>query len=300
MSAAGPAAIGAAPVRTHSRMAAAFQLPRALRARQLGLGPHQRAPNLLVAFEARVRIANDGIRVDTRLEHEHGVYALAGSLRPLATPTAAESRTPGIWFTTRSTSSGKTFNPSGVTITSFLRPRMNSRPSGPISPMSPVWNQPPSNAFAVSASASKVAAGDVLAPHEDLAVRRDHHVHAGDRLADRSRLDVERMCDADDRRRLRQAVSLNHREPAPRPEGLELGVERRGTDHEAPELESKQPMKMAVPPPSEQPGLFVAPAAAASGATRSTWARSTSRIFGTDTSTDTRRRLISATMSAGL
>ena len=39
-------------------------------------------------------------------------------------PTTAESRTPGTWFSTRSTSSGNTFSPSGVTIISFLRPRM--------------------------------------------------------------------------------------------------------------------------------------------------------------------------------
>ena len=43
---------------------------------------------------------------------------------PSVRPTTADSRTPGSAFSTRSTSSGKTFSPSGVTIISFLRPRM--------------------------------------------------------------------------------------------------------------------------------------------------------------------------------
>ena len=60
-------------------------------------------------------------------------------------PTTADSTTPACSFNTRSTSSGKTFSPSGVTIISFLRPRMNRRPCASFSPTSPVCSQPASS-----------------------------------------------------------------------------------------------------------------------------------------------------------
>ena len=50
---------------------------------------------------------------------------------------------------------GKDVQPSGVTIISFLRPRMWSRPWSSSSPMSPVWNQPSRNAARVSSGALK-------------------------------------------------------------------------------------------------------------------------------------------------
>ena len=50
----------------------------------------------------------------------------------------AASRTPGCCFSTLSTSSGKTLRPSGVTIISFLRPRIESSPLPFNSPISPV------------------------------------------------------------------------------------------------------------------------------------------------------------------
>ena len=69
-----------------------------------------------------------GIRA--RLQHQHGMHAIRPHHRRLA-----HARLP---FSTRSTSSGKTLSPSGVTIISFLRPRTESRPSASIAPMSPV------------------------------------------------------------------------------------------------------------------------------------------------------------------
>ena len=78
--------------------------------------------------ELGVGAADDGVAIDAGIEHEHRVHALV-ALLPARAPTTAESRTPGSWFSTRSTSSGKTFSPSGVTIISFFRPRMKSWPS---------------------------------------------------------------------------------------------------------------------------------------------------------------------------
>ena len=187
----------------------ALEFPRAFGARQLGLGPHQRAPDLLmIARAARWPARTTASGSMPGVEHEHRVHALL-AIR-CGTPTTAESRTPGNAFSTRSTSSGKTFSPSGVTIISFLRPRMYSWPSSPISPMSPVWNQPSSNARAVSSSRVEVALRHVLAAHEDLAVGRDLHLDAGDRLADRSLLaSPNGWFRRDDRRGLGQAVALD-------------------------------------------------------------------------------------------
>ena len=153
---------------------------------------------------------------------------------------------------TRSTSSGKTFSPSGVTIISFFRPRMYSWPSAPTSPMSPVWNQPSSNARAVSSVGVEVAARHVLAAHEDFSVGRDLHLDARDRLADRSLLGPERMVQADDRRGLGQPVALNDDEAELGPERLEIAVERRRADDERPELPAEQPVHAAVAPPAHE------------------------------------------------
>ena len=132
-------------------------------------------------------------------------------------------------FSGRSTSSGKTLSPSGVTIISFLRPRMNRRPSASFSPMSPVCSQPsssrvrpaPGSRIPDPRSLLVVARRDVLAADENLAVVGDLHLDAGDRLADRSRVRLERVIHRDDRRGFGQAVALDHDEPEPLPVVLE-------------------------------------------------------------------------------
>src|SRR5205807_5442169 len=50
----------------------AFQLARALRARQLRLGPHNGAADLLMFLELCVRLARDLVGLGPRIEHEHG------------------------------------------------------------------------------------------------------------------------------------------------------------------------------------------------------------------------------------
>ena len=110
------------------------------------------------------------------------------------------------------------------------------------------------------------------------------------------------MIQRDDRRGLGEPVALDDDEPELAPELLELGVERRGADDERPELQAEQPMDAPVAPPARRDrqccfGAGRRPPRARRAATCS---RSTSRIFGTDTSTETRRVLICATMSCGL
>src|SRR5205814_6642169 len=55
----------------------------------------------------------------------------------------------------------------------------------------------------------EVSARDVVAAHQNLAVVGDLHVDAGDRSADRSFFRAERMIQADDWRRFREAVTLH-------------------------------------------------------------------------------------------
>ena len=58
----------------------AFQLACPFGARQRRLRPDERTPNLLVSLEASVRISNDGVGIDTVIEHEHDVHPLTGGV----------------------------------------------------------------------------------------------------------------------------------------------------------------------------------------------------------------------------
>src|SRR5262249_52561061 len=53
----------------------ALQLPGAFRARQFGVRPRQRAPDLLMLLELTVRLSRDGVRIGARLDDEHSVDA---------------------------------------------------------------------------------------------------------------------------------------------------------------------------------------------------------------------------------
>ena len=99
-------------------------------------------------------------------------------------------------------------------------------------------------------SGPEVSGRDVVAANEDLAVRRDLHLDAGDGLSDRSALGAERMVERDDRRGLGEAVALDHGESHLAPERLELGLERRRAHDERPELPAEDPMDVPVVPPA--------------------------------------------------
>ena len=120
-------AAAAAPVATQSRIAAPLQLPRAFGARQLAAGPDRDAADALMILQPRVGVADDALR--RRRPARAPAPRARAPVAPSATPTTADSRTPGCALSTRSTSSGKTFSPSGVTIISFLRPLMNTGPA---------------------------------------------------------------------------------------------------------------------------------------------------------------------------
>ena len=80
--------------------------------------------------------------------------------------------------------------------------------------------------------------------------------------------------------------------PSGRQNSSSSGVERRRADDERPELQAEQPVDAPVAPPARRIQCScrrrLAPPP---GATRTTCSRSTSRIFGTHTSTETRRAL---------
>ena len=92
-----------------------------------------------MVLELGVGGAHDGVGVAARLQQQHRVHAFLGALGHADDRRLAHA---GEVLSTRSTSSGKTFSPSGVTIISFLRPLMKTRPSASRSPMSPVCSQP--------------------------------------------------------------------------------------------------------------------------------------------------------------
>ena len=97
---------------------------------------------------------------------------------------------------------------------------------------------------------AEVTGGDVIALDEDLAVVCDPDLDTGNRCADRPPSCFERVVERYDRRGLGEAVTLYHQEPEPGPERLEVGVEGRGADNEAPELHPKQSVDSPVAPPT--------------------------------------------------
>ena len=99
---------------------------------------------------------------------------------------------------------------------------------------------------------AEVSGRDVVAANQDLAVRRDLHLDAGDRLADRSALRAERVVERHDRRGFGQAVALDHREAHLAPERFELGLEWRRADDERPEFPAEEPVDVTVMPPAVQ------------------------------------------------
>src|SRR6185503_21117558 len=97
-----------------------------------------------------------------------------------------------------------------------------------------------------------IPARDVFATHENLAVLRDADLDALDWSAHRPFAGLERMVERDDRRGLRQAVPLDHREAHPAPELFEIRRKRRGADDKRPELEAERRVGTAVPPPASR------------------------------------------------
>ena len=70
----------------------------------------------------------------------------------LPSPTTKHWLTSQCARTRSSSTAGATFLPPAVTMSSFLRPVMRTKPSSSISPMSPVWNQPSASIASVVAA----------------------------------------------------------------------------------------------------------------------------------------------------
>ena len=171
---------------SHCLQLAALQLARALGARQLGPGPERRGPDLLVIAELRVRAAHHLVEIESRVAEDSTACTRSAVDPGSDAPTTAESRHAGQLVEDRSTSSGKTFSPSGVTIISFLRPRIRSCPCrvelADVAGVEPAVLERRARLL----GRVVIAGRDVLAAHEDLAVVGDAHLDAGDRLADRA------------------------------------------------------------------------------------------------------------------
>ena len=100
--------------------------------------------------------------------------------------------------------------------------------------------------------AAPVARRDVVAAHEDFAALVELHFLAGQRLPDGAAPDLERVVDADERRRLRHAIALHDRIAEPPPEDFRRLVQRRAADDESPELPAELPVEAAEQPPPLQ------------------------------------------------
>ena len=240
----------APPLRTHSRIARALQLARAFGARQLRLGPHDRragsSDDRRAARSPRARP-----RPGRRPGSSTSTACTRSSLPPRGAPTTAESRTPGSCVQHALDVLRKDVQPLGRDDHFLLAAADESWPSASISPMSPVWNQPSSNARARLLRRVEVAASS--RSRRARGSRRPAAIFTSTPaigFADRSALGAERVIQRDDRRGLGQAVALDDDEPEPAPERLELGIERRGADDERPELQAEQPMDPPVAPPA--------------------------------------------------
>ena len=90
-------------------------------------------------LELGIHSAQHRRRLGIGIEHQHGVYVFAviGCRADNRRILDAAGRSKHTLDVLR-----KTLSPSGVTMTSFLRPRTVSRPDASNEPMSPVWNQP--------------------------------------------------------------------------------------------------------------------------------------------------------------
>ena len=113
---------------------------------------------------------------------------------------------------------------------------------------------------------------------------------------------MEGMVQGHDGRGLGQTVALDDREAEVAPELLQCRIERGAADDEAPELPCRTVCGHSPVTPPAPPELLrcQAPASAVSGWTTDHVLLSTSRIFGTETSTEIRRDLIWRTISLGV
>ena len=226
-----------------------LQLPRSFGARQLALRPHQRAADLLLIFELGVGLPDDRVEIGALVEDEDRVHPL---LR-------ADPRADHGCITDAGRPQQHPLDVFRKDVEALRRDDhlllaaadVNLFVLGDLADVAGVKPTVLEGAgrFFVRV---EVAAGHVVPPDEDLAVRRNLHLHAGNGLPYRSLLRAERVVQADDRRGLSETVALDHDEAELGPERLEVAVERRRADDERPELPAEQSVDRAVPPPAPE------------------------------------------------
>ncbi len=230
-----------------------LELPRALGPRQFLGRPDRDAANLLVVEQRQVGLPDQRLRVHARLGDDDGVHALFGAASHAHDRDVAHAgqRSHDPFDVLR-----KDVQPFRRDDHLLLAALDEDSPVG-VHFADVAGVKPPAlKRLRRGLGSAEIAFRDVVAPDEDLAVLGDLHLDAGNGLADRSLAGAEGVIQADDRRRLGEAVALDHHEAEPAPELLERRIERRGADDEAPELQPEEPVRAAIPPPAPREVLF--------------------------------------------
>ena len=226
---------------------AALQLLRAVGAGQRRTGPDGEGADPLAFLQLRVGVPHRGGRVGARVGQQHGVHVLASRLAAgdhggVAHPGARQNHP----FHVVRKDVLAVRRDDHLLLAAMDRQTALRVEGAYVAGMEPAVPERGGRRL----GGVVVAAGDVAAAHQDLAVVGDGDLDAGDRLAHGPAPGAEGMVEGDDRRGLGQAVALDDQEPEPRPERLQPGIERRRADDERPELPAEQPVDPPVAPPA--------------------------------------------------
>src|SRR5207249_6844151 len=226
-----------------------LQLAGAFRGRQRAFWPDQGAADLLVVCEPGVRFPDNAVQIGPRLEHEHRVHTFL---------CACPDRGPHY---RRSAHAGEPvedpLNVFGEHVEAFRGDDhfLLAASDEQLAIGTDLANVAGMEPAVLEGSGGllgrvEIASRDVLPADEDLAVGRDLHLYPRDGLAHRTPPGAEGMVEGHDWGSFGQAISLDHGKAELSPKRFERGVERRRTDDERPELQSKKAMDPAVPPPA--------------------------------------------------
>ena len=167
-------------------------------------------------------------------------------------PTTTHWSTSGCARSRSSSTAGATFLPPAVTMISFLRPVIRTKPSSSTSPMSPVWNQPSrSSDLGGRLLVVPVAGEDLAALEQQLAVVGDPDRGARQRAADGADLDRVRQVHGHGAGGLGEAVALEHGQPDAAVEVAEPVAERRAAGDGVRALAAEGGEQLAVDQPLE-------------------------------------------------
>ncbi len=224
---------------------AALQLARPLGARQLSGRPDRGRANALVILQAAVGGAHDRILVRAGVEHHHRVDAFLAAVRDADDRRFADARH---LVEHALDVLGKDVQPLGRHDHFLLAPL--DEDAALVVALADVAGVEPAVGVEDRGGIFVVAARDVLAANQNLAIVGDADLDALDGRTDRALARLERVIERDDRCGFGQAVPLDDREPHAPPEFLEVGRQRRGADDKRPELEAERGVHAPVAPPA--------------------------------------------------